>query len=201
VAVMLRYTLRLLTLDQLGRAATLICALEELRNATRSCSATRASPWASGSGRARRPTAQGGARTLSTSPRPHESPFPLTTCPWCGEDIKIQNIKLVDDEGKPSKTKYTRAVVYCDGSQAASSPSARRPGQGLPVLFVDEQIYQELPDFLVATVDKFAMMPWRGEAGMLFGRATHVDDQRAYGVMHDAPRGRRPCPRGSCRPS
>ncbi|HEV7516045.1 MAG TPA: DNA/RNA helicase, partial [Thermoanaerobaculia bacterium] len=33
VAVLLRYTLRLLTLDQLGRAATLICALEELRRA------------------------------------------------------------------------------------------------------------------------------------------------------------------------
>jgi hypothetical protein len=31
VAVILRYTLRLLTLDQLGRAATLMCALEELR--------------------------------------------------------------------------------------------------------------------------------------------------------------------------
>jgi hypothetical protein len=31
VAVLLRYTLRLLTLDQLGRAATLICALETLR--------------------------------------------------------------------------------------------------------------------------------------------------------------------------
>lgn len=31
VAVLLRYTLRLLTLDQLGRAATLICALEVLR--------------------------------------------------------------------------------------------------------------------------------------------------------------------------
>ena len=31
VAVLLRYTLRLLTLDQLGRAATLVCALELLR--------------------------------------------------------------------------------------------------------------------------------------------------------------------------
>ena len=31
VAVLLRYTLRLLTLDQLGRAATLICALEQIR--------------------------------------------------------------------------------------------------------------------------------------------------------------------------
>ena len=33
MAVLLRYTLRLLTLDQLGRAATLICALENLRRA------------------------------------------------------------------------------------------------------------------------------------------------------------------------
>jgi hypothetical protein len=32
-------------------------------------------------------------------------------------------------------------------------------------------------------------MPWRGEAGMLFGRATHLDELRAYGVMHDPPRG------------
>lgn len=31
VAVLLRYTLRLLTLDQLGRAATLVCALERIR--------------------------------------------------------------------------------------------------------------------------------------------------------------------------
>jgi ABC-type dipeptide/oligopeptide/nickel transport system permease subunit len=27
---------------------------------------------------------------------------------------------------------------------------------------VDEQIYKELPDFVVATVDKFALMAWRG---------------------------------------
>ena len=64
-----------------------------------------------------------------------------------------------------------------------------RPGQGMPVLFVDEQLYQEIPDFLIGTVDKFAMMPWRGEAGMLFGRATHLTAMRAYGAMHDAPKG------------
>src|SRR5690606_10600138 len=35
LAVILRYTLRLLTLDQLGRAATLICALEMIRKEKR----------------------------------------------------------------------------------------------------------------------------------------------------------------------
>ena len=31
LSVLMRYTLRLLTLDQLGRAATMVCALELLR--------------------------------------------------------------------------------------------------------------------------------------------------------------------------
>jgi hypothetical protein len=45
------------------------------------------------------------------------------------------------------------------------------------------------------------MMPWLGDAGMLFGRATHLDDQRVYGVMHDPPKGATPLPRASCRRS
>jgi hypothetical protein len=105
-----------------------------------------------------------------------DSPFPLMNCPWCGEAIKIQNIKLVDIEGKPTKKNFARAAGYCDKSNCLYTES-KAPGLGLPGLFVDEQIYQEVPSFIVATVDKFAMTPWRGDAGMLFGRATHVDEQ------------------------
>ena len=197
VAVILRYTLRLLTLDQLGRAATLMCALEELRrrDPKRLGNARFAvGLWVGQSATANR-LKEVHAALHDFTPGRTDSPFPLTTCPWCGEDIKIHNIKLVDDEGKPSKTKFTRAVVYCEGKDCLYTEQ-KRPGQGLPVLFVDEQIYKELPDFLVATVDKFAMMRWRGEAGMLFGRATHLDDLRVYGVMHDPPKGARPLPQG-----
>jgi hypothetical protein len=42
----------------------------------------------------------------------------------------------------------------------------------LPVLTVDEPIYRRLPAFLIATVDKFAALPWVGETGAFFG---HVD--------------------------
>jgi len=197
VAVILRYTLRLLTLDQLGRAGTLICALEELRR--------------------RHPRELGNARFtvglwvgLSASanrlievhkalhdytPGRTSSPFPLTSCPWCGEAIKIQNIKLVGADGRPTKKSFARAVVYCDGSGCLYA-EAKAEGAGLPVLFVDEQIYQEVPSFVVATVDKFAMLPWRGDAGMLFGRAMHADGQRAYGVMQDAPKGAKALPEG-----
>lgn len=51
------------------------------------------------------------------SPGRATSPFPLTKCPWCGTDIRFRNIKLLDAEGKPSKTKYERAVVYCEGAK------------------------------------------------------------------------------------
>lgn len=197
VAVLLRYTLRLLTLDQLGRAATLICALEELRrrqpkelgNARFTIGL-----WVGASASANRLRDVHLALSDYSSGRT-ASPFPLATCPWCGEAIKIQNIKLVDADKKPTKKNFARAVVYCDKSGCLYT-EAKVPGEGLPVLFVDEQIYQEVPCFLVATVDKFAMMPWRGDVGMLFGRATHLDAERAYGVMHDAPAAARPLPEG-----
>ena len=40
-------------------------------------------------------------------------------------------------------------------------------GRPLPILGVDEPIYRRLPCFLIATVDKFAAMPWTGEVGGL----------------------------------
>ena len=197
VAVILRYTLRLLTLDQLGRAATLICALEELRrrypkelgNARFTIGL-----WVGASASANRLKDVHKALHDYT-PGKVESPFPLTDCPWCGEPIKVQNIKLVDASGKPTKKNFARSVVYCD-KPACTFTERKSEGQGLPVLFVDEQIYQEVPSFIVATVDKFAMMPWRGDAGMLFGCASHIDADRAYGVMHEVPKGASLLPQG-----
>ena len=37
-------------------------------------------------------------------------------------------------------------------------------------MVVDEEIYRRLPTLLIATVDKFAQMPWKGEVQMLFGQ-------------------------------
>lgn len=189
VAVILRYTLRLLTLDQLGRAATLICALEEMRRRRPEAlgnSRFTVGLWVGATATANRLKDVQRVLNDHTPGRP-ESPFPLTACPWCDQEIRNRNVQLVDASGRPHKTKYERAVVYCDGEDCLFTERERR-GQGLPVLFVDEQIYREVPDFLVATVDKFAMLPWRTEAGRLFGRATHLDDRRIYGVGERPPK-------------
>ena len=50
----------------------------------------------------------------------------------------------------------------------------------LPMLTVDEAIYRRLPAFLIATVDKFAGLPWVGEAGAFFG---HVDRHDENGLL------------------
>ena len=43
---------------------------------------------------------------------------------------------------------------------------------------VDEPIYNRLPGFLIATVDKFAAMPWKGEVAKLFGRVKSFEPGR-----------------------
>src|SRR5690606_26245644 len=180
------------------RASTLICALEMLRqrypkelgNARFTIGL-----WVGASATANR--LKDVHKELSDyTPGRTSSPFPLATCPWCGEPIKIENIKLVDAQGKPTKKNFSRVAVYCAGAGCAFT-EAKAAGIGLPVLSVDEQIYQDTPCFVVATVDKFAMMPWRGDAGMLFGCAKYLDDERAYGVMdRSPPSNARPLPDG-----
>ena len=53
--------------------------------------------------------------------------------------------------------------------------------QPLPILAVDEPIYRRLPCFLIATVDKFAAMPWTGQVGGFFGRVDRYDQHGFYG--------------------
>jgi hypothetical protein len=97
------------------------------------------------------------------------TPAQLTNCPWCGTPI---------DPGRHIKVESFaagrgRTLIYC-GDPLGRCPFSERqaPGEGLPVLVVDEEIYRLLPALLLATVDKFAQMPWRGATAMLFGRVS-----------------------------
>jgi hypothetical protein len=53
----------------------------------------------------------------------------------------------------------------------------------LPVLTVDEPIYRRLPAFLIATVDKFAAIPWEGAVASFFGRVERADADGFYGAV------------------
>ena len=60
--------------------------------------------------------------------------------------------------------------MFC-GDSLGDCPFSRKksPREGLPVVVVDDEIYRNPPSLLIATVDKFAQMPWKGEVQMLFG--------------------------------
>ena len=62
----------------------------------------------------------------------------------------------------PTNLEIRCANIVCDFTR----------DRALPILTVDEPIYRRLPAFLIATVDKFASLPWVGETGAFFG---HVD--------------------------
>jgi hypothetical protein len=195
VSVLMRYTLRLLTLDQLGRAATMICALELERQ--QDVPKLGAWPFEIGLwvGQTATPNQIGRkgdnnaysarARTiayLNDSGR-KPSPVPLENCPWCGWKFTRDSFKLLPNSDEPTDLR-----VMCVHRECAFH--GRRQPRGIPVLAVDDPIYRRLPAFIIATVDKFANLPWVGETAGLFGRVDRHDTEGFYGPTrsgHGAP--------------
>ncbi|QEG00163.1 hypothetical protein Mal15_42320 [Stieleria maiorica] len=182
LSVLMRYTLRLLTLDQLGRAAALICALELERQ--KDVEKLGEWPFEIGLwvGRAATPNRMGhkgdtdsqSARRKTIAFKNDDrkpSPIPLEECPWCGTKFNRTSFQLLPSADEPTDLRVTCANRRCDFSR----------GNNLPILSVDEPIYRRLPCFLIATVDKFAAMPWTGEVGGFFGRVNRVDSEGFYG--------------------
>lgn len=188
VSVLMRYTLRLLTLDQLSRAATLICALELEREANE-----RLGDWpfeiGLWVGRAATPnqmgskdrdseyTARRKTRDFKNDDR-KPSPIPLEECPWCGSKFTSNSFDLYAN-GKPSQDYPTDLLIRCVNPRCEFTRDRR-----LPIVGVDEPLYQRLPCFIIATVDKFAALPWTGPVGALFGRVQRYDKHGFYGPFH-----------------
>ncbi len=185
LAVILRYTLRLLTLDQLERATTLICALDLIRREHESDLGSERFCMGLWVGQSASPNtfAQFSER-LDAHATGGGLPCPLEKCPWCGHEIKRASLEV-----RPTKKKPERVVVRCLNQGECDFATSDVADLGIPLVYVDEQLYRELPCFIIATVDKFAMMPWRGEAGMLFGKVNAEKEGRFFGPLHKSPKG------------
>ncbi|MFD0203842.1 MULTISPECIES: DISARM system helicase DrmA [Saccharothrix] len=184
VAVLMRYTLRLLTIQQFERATTLICAAEVLRRAdeaTWGSAPFRIGLWVGGRVTPNRTdhAADWVKEIRRSSGRPtlgQGSPHQLTSCPWCG--TAIEKGRDIEVEPTRRRTLIQCPDVFCPfGSISGPTEPANR---GLPVLVVDEEIYRHPPSLLIATVDKFAQLPWKGETAALFGRVSKRCEQHGY---------------------
>ncbi len=183
VSVIMRYTLRLLTLDQLGRAAGLVCALEleRKKNPRRYGEwpfeiglwvGKAATPNFMGyKGDKRQDTARTKVTAYKGEPKSRPSPIPLENCPWCGEPFDRNSFSLHPNSHHPRELRVVCVNPECDftGDRA------------LPIVAVDEPLYRRLPAFLIATVDKFASLPFMARAGLLLGGAERYESDGFYG--------------------
>ncbi|KAA1248402.1 helicase, partial [Mycobacterium simiae] len=166
VAVLMRYTLRLLTAQQFQRATALMCAAELARRSDENT-------WGS------EPFRIGLWVGTDVSPKRFEEAdeqliraneygahrltvLQIQRCPWCGTPITPAQVR--------ADATLRRVFVYC-GDELSQCPFAKGGTvlEGLPVLTVDEEIYRLTPAFVIATVDKFARLAREGEAAALFG--------------------------------
>ncbi|NJM00642.1 MAG: helicase, partial [Synechococcaceae cyanobacterium SM2_3_2] len=194
LSVLMRYTLRLLTLDQLERASRLICALELERQQNPTLLGTwpfEIGLWVGQSATPNRMGKKGdkdpySAREKTRAYKAHSkakpSPIPLEKCPWCGTDFTQNSFQLDPNEDAPKNLK-----VICVGRGCSF-----RSHNPLPILAVDEPIYRRIPCFMIATVDKFAGLPWVGQTASLFGRVTHFDPNEGFYGPGDATKAGRP---------
>jgi len=180
--VLMRYTLRLLTTQQYERAASLICACdlirlenkkqreEELKFGELGEEPISIGLWV---GSSSTPNQIKDARAQLYKLNKEikvEYNFVIMKCPCCGTQIgKIDGASFSDKESNRTRGihkedgKMGEVYFQCDNSSCEYSEIP------LPLQVVDESIYKTPPTLLLGTVDKFAMIPWKKEAGNLFG--------------------------------
>lgn len=176
VNIIIRYTLRLLSAQQFERASKMILACEFIRSNHKDLGDTKISIgfWV-------------GAQTIPNSLKDAETklkktqeklnkgdnfvvnPFQLSNCQWCNTKIisKLkQDYKVFQIGHRIGKTQLHSHCLNeaCHFSEAKG---------GLPVVLIDEDIYKKPPTILFATVDKFAMLAWKGEATTFFNNGTN----------------------------
>lgn len=164
VAIM-RYTLRLLTLQQFQRAAGLMCACEFVR--THDKEKWGDEPFCVGLwvGSKVTPNSLDEAKKYLKHNKAG-GPVQLLSCPWCQRQLGPRDYRVsrYRKDGKPEMCRAYCPNAKCDFHE-------NRTPTGLPVLTVDEDIYRQCPPLIIGTVDKFAQMAWKSGAASIFGRA------------------------------
>lgn len=169
-AILMRYTLRLLTAQQYERASAMICACDLIRKEHEDLFGKNRITIGLWVGNSTTPN------SLKEAVKAYEklynggdsNPFVILKCPWCGAQMgpvsKGGNKWDVPGYRKiPGPRRSFGFGFRCRNNRCDFSK------EDLPLFVVDETIYKETPTLLLGTVDKFAMLPFRPQAQSLFG--------------------------------
>lgn len=158
VDVLMRYTLRLLTVQQFQRAAALIAACEIMRSEDSRLGTARISIGLYVGGDSTPNNMEKARETLdaeANGQKPVSTPVQLLRCPVCGSDLDASHYHAHASEA--------RLDIICRNRECVTG------GKPLPVLVVDEALYSEPPSLLIGTIDKFAQLPRSAKIRPLFG--------------------------------
>jgi hypothetical protein len=184
-AAIMRYTLRLLTMQQFQRATLVVMALELIRrwgNYELGNEPINIGLWV-------------GNNSIPNSNNDliyeyqhklnlkRENRIPFNNCPWCNSEIKGET----KEDTETSSSVYNQNKVHlkctnqkCSFSFGLGRISKKRQDQGpIPVCLSDETIYQHPPALLFGTVDKFAQLAHKVN-GQDNGR--NSDSRRIFGT-------------------
>jgi hypothetical protein len=153
VAVLMRYTLRLLTVQQFERASRMIVACELIRRSARD-GLLGQQPIGIGLwvGNDATPSTVEKARTAEGRLLVRQ----LTRCPCCsGENLRWDAERDTD-----------RYVIRCEAEGCTVK------GIDLPIWTIDSEIYRNQPGLVIGTVDKFAQVARNPRTSALFGNGT-----------------------------
>jgi len=161
VAVLSRYTLRMLTTQQFQRTGMLISALELLRRDAGGKLGSR--PYSVGLwvGQSLTPNSFAKAMELyddwSKAAAGAKNPFLLDRCPACSTAIVDDASGAVGVDCGPAHFKFKCLSPRCEFHD------------GIPMQVVDEALYREPPAILLGTLDKFAGLTWDDRPRVFFG--------------------------------
>ena len=218
VSVIMRYTLRLLTIQQFQRAASLMCSCEYIR---------RKDPYTWGTmpflvglwvGQNTTPNVLGTSDTgkrlrkrfedkhsaltiIEEAQRHNEvpdsnNPMQLLFCPWCGKpltpksySVGVEEIETVSDNGKKQKhVMMNRMRTYCNNKNCffnrnnldSKFPELPPTEVCIPIVTVDEDIYNQCPSLLISTIDKFAQITWNQNVSRIFGKLDTLCNKHGF---------------------
>ncbi|ABW19569.1 helicase-related protein [Alkaliphilus oremlandii] len=157
VTIIMRYTLRLLTIQQFERAAALICACESIRKNQKFGGEEISIGLFVGGGltpnklsdaeKSLQKIQRNGIKAVTEG-----NPCQILKCPVCGAAITPQQYEIKNGHMK----------IFCPNKDCEYK-------DGLPIYLIDEDIYNFKPTLIISTVDKFARMTWEPKIGQIFG--------------------------------
>lgn len=169
-AVLMRYTLRLLTSQQFSRAASLICSLEKIRQENKDSLGN--DPITIGLWVGNSLTDNNSKDVIRRiekeiwKGKSNENPSIVLKCPWCGASMETFATGSTNQTPGYQISDDNKHVLLCCANPDCDFHDEDNP---LPLVLFDDEIYSHPPTLLFGTVDKFATLPFKPQAKAIFG--------------------------------